>query len=155
LNRLFAADYADGTLEQMALAPTPLAFVVFGKVVAHWVSTGLPLVILSPLVGLQFGLSAEEITVLIVSLLLGTPVLAFLGSIGAALTLGLSGGGVLLALIVLPLYIPVLIFGAGAVSAVAAGQSAAGHLSLLAAFLVVAAFFAPVAGAMALRVALD
>jgi heme exporter protein B len=155
LGRLFAADYADGTLEQLALSPEPLALIVVGKVAAYWLSAGLPVVVLGPLLGLQLGLSLEEVGTLGMALLLGTPVLALIGAIGAALTLGLRGGGVLLALLVLPLYIPVLIFGAGAVTTVASGLDAAAHLWLLAAGLTLAVFFAPWACAAALRIALE
>src|SRR5690242_17474806 len=150
LNRLFAADHQDGTLEQMALSPTPLALLVSGKVLAHWLVSGLPLVLLAPVLGLQFDLSARAL-----ALLLGTPLLSLIGAIGAALTLGVRGGGVLLSLLVLPLYVPALIFGAGAVEADISGLGAAGHLSLLAALTVLAAFFAPWAATAALRIALE
>ena len=155
LNRLFAADHADGTLEQMVLPPTPLALLVAGKIAAHWLLSGLPLVLLAPVLGLQFDLDASALGVLMLALLLGTPLLSLIGSIGAALTLGLRGGGVLLSLLVLPLYIPALIFGAGAVEAHIAGMGAGGHLSLLAALLALAVFFAPWATTAALRIALE
>ncbi len=155
LNRLFAADYADGTLEQLALAPHPLAFTVLGKIIALWISTGLPLMILAPLLGLQFDLPGEALWTMTLALLIGAPILAALGAIGAGLTLGLRGGGVLLALLILPLYIPVLIFGAGAVEAVIQGLSPSGHLSLLTAGLILSLAFAPWASAVALRIALD
>jgi heme exporter protein B len=155
LQRMFAADHADGTLEQMALSPTPLVLLVAGKNAAHWLVSGLPLVVLAPVLGMQFDLDAEALVVLTAGLLLGTPVLSLVGSIGAALTLGVRGGGVLLSLLVLPLYIPTLIFGAGAVQAHAAGQGAGGHLSLLAALLVLALFFAPWATTAALRIAIE
>ena len=155
LQRMFAADHADGTLEQMLLSPTPLALLVAGKNLAHWLVCGLPLVLLAPLLGLQFDLDAQSLGVLTVGLLLGTPVLSLIGSIGAALTLGVRGGGVLLSLLVLPLYVPTLIFGAGAVQAHAAGQGATGHLSLLGALLVLSVFFAPMATTAALRIALE
>jgi len=155
LQRMFAADHADGTLEQMLLSPTPLALLVSGKNVAHWLVCGLPLVLLAPLLGLQFDLDAGELGVLTLGLLLGTPVLSLVGSIGAALTLGVRGGGVLLSLLVLPLYVPALIFGAGAVQAHASGLGAGGHLSLLGALLVLALFFAPWATTAALRIALE
>ncbi|MCC7215695.1 MAG: heme exporter protein CcmB, partial [Burkholderiales bacterium] len=115
LQRLFAADHADGTLEQIALSPAPLEAIVSGKILAHWLSTGLPVVVLVPLTGLAYQLDAESLAVLVAGLMLGTPILSLLGAIGAALTLGLRGGGSLLALLILPLYVPVLIFGAGAV----------------------------------------
>lgn len=155
LPRLFATDYADGTLEQMALSPSPLGLLVAGKIVAHWLLCGLPLVALAPLLGLQFDLDGDAQMVLVTALLLGTPVLSLIGSIGAALTLGVRGGGVLLALLILPLYIPVLIFGAGAVEAQVSGLTADGHLSLLAALLALATFFAPWATTAALRIALE
>ena len=155
LNRLFAADYADGTLEQLALAPHPLTFTVLGKIIALWISTGLPLMILAPLLGLQFDLPGEAIWTMTLALLIGAPILAALGAIGAGLTLGLRGGGVLLALLILPLYIPVLIFGAGAVEAVIQGLSPNGHLSMLTAGLILSLAFAPWASAVALRIALD
>ena len=137
LARLFAADYADGTLEQLALAPQPLAALVGAKIVAHWLVSGLPLVLISPLLGLQFGLPGPALLALAASLLIGTPVLSLLGAVGAALTLGLRASGVLVPLIVLPLTVPVLVFGAGAVEAVASGLGAEAHLSLLAAFLLI------------------
>lgn len=155
LQRMFADDHADGTLEQMVLSPAPLVLLVVGKNVAHWLVCGLPLVLLAPVLGLQFDLDAQSLGVLTLGLLLGTPVLSLVGSIGAALTLGVRGGGVLLSLLVLPLYIPTLIFGAGAVQAHASGQGAGGHLSLLAALLVLALFFAPWATTAALRIALE
>jgi heme exporter protein B len=155
LARLFAADHADGTLEQLALAPQPLLLLVLAKTAAHWLTTGLPLVIIAPLLGLQFDLAADALLVLIASLLLGTPTLSLIGAIGAALTLGLRGGGALLALLVLPLYIPVLIFGAGGVEAVAAGLGAGAHLSLLAALLLGTLAFAPWATALALRISME
>ena len=155
LNRLFATDYADGTLEQMVLSPAPLGLLVIGKIVAHWLVTGLPLVFIAPLLGLQYDLSGRALVVLMLSLLIGTPLLSLVGAIGAALTLGVRGGGVLLSLLTLPLYIPALIFGAGAVEADISGLGATGHLSLLAALLALAGFFAPWATTAALRIALE
>jgi len=155
LGRMFAADYADGTLEQMLVLPQPLSLLVLGKVVAHWLGSGLPLVLLSPVLGLQYGLAPDVLKVLVISLLLGTPVLSLIGAIGAALTLGLRGGGVLVALLVLPLYVPVLIFGAGAVEAHSSGLGGEGHLSLLGAFLLMALALSPWAAATALRISLD
>ena len=155
LPRLFAADFADGTLEQIALSPYPLPALVSGKILAHWLATGAPLVVLSPLLSLQFGLHGDETTVLAVGLLLGTPTLSLLGAIGAALTLGVRAGGALLALLILPLYVPVLIFGAGAVEALRAGLAAGPQLSILVAALLAAAVGAPVAAAAAVRIALD
>ena len=155
LNRMFAADYADGTLEQMALSPEPLALLVTGKIAAHWLVSGLPLVLIAPVLGLQFDLDARAFGVLNLSLLLGTPLLSLIGAVGAALTLGVRGGGVLLSLLTLPLYIPALIFGAGAVEAELSGMGAGANLSLLAALLVLAAFFAPWATTAAVRIALE
>jgi heme exporter protein B len=155
LNRLFAADHADGTLEQMALAPLPLGLLVTGKIIAHWLVAGLPLVIIAPLLGLQFDLEPRTLAVLVLSLMIGTPLLSLIGAIGAALTLGVRGGGVLVSLLTLPLYVPALIFGAGAVEADISGLGAAGHLSLLGALLALAAFFAPWATTAALRIALE
>jgi len=155
LTRLFADDYNDGTLEQLMLVPQPLALIVLGKVLAHWIISGLPLVLMSPLLGLQFGLEGDELIMLMVTLLIGTPVLSLLGAIGAALTLGLRGGGVLVSLLVLPLYIPILIFGAGAVTASAAGMGADGHLSLMGAILLLALVLAPWASAAALRISVE
>ncbi len=155
LQRMFAADHADGTLEQMAISPTPLVWLVVGKIAAHWLVSGLPLVLIAPVLGLQFDLDAGALGVLMLALLLGTPVLSLIGAIGAALTLGVRGGGVLLSLLVLPLYVPVLIFGAGAVESHIAGLGAGGHLSLLAALLVLSVFFAPWAATAALRITLE
>ncbi|MEO6031044.1 MAG: heme exporter protein CcmB [Burkholderiaceae bacterium] len=155
LPRLFAADHADGTLEQMALSSQSFALQMAGKVAAHWLLCGLPLVLLAPLLGLQFGLGAGELGVLTLSLLIGTPLLSLIGSIGAALTLGVRGGGVLLSLLVLPLFIPALVFGAGSVEAQSAGLDVAGHLSILGAMLALALFFAPWATTSSLRIALE
>lgn len=155
LPRLFAADYADGTLEQMLVSPQPLALVVLAKITAHWLSTGLPLALAAPLIGLQYDLPADALWVLLASLLIGTPVLSLLGAAGAALTLGVRTGGALVGLLVLPLCVPVLVFGAGAVTATLIGINPAAHLSLLGAFLAVSSLVGPWAACAALRVALD
>ena len=155
LGRLFTADYLDGVLEQTALIPQPLAVLVVGKVFAHWVISGLPVVLLSPLLGLQFGLGGDSLGVLTLSLLLGTPTLSMIGAIGAALTLGLRGSGLLVALLVLPLFVPVLIFGAGAVTSSLAGIGSEANLSLLGACFLLSLAFAPWATAVALRIALE
>ncbi|MCU7958439.1 MAG: heme exporter protein CcmB [gamma proteobacterium symbiont of Bathyaustriella thionipta] len=155
LERLFAVDYVDGSLEQMLLSPQPVFILVMGKVLAHWLVTGLPLVILSPLLGIQYDLSNEVLSALLLSLLLGTPALSLIGSIGAALTLGIRGGGVLVSLLVLPLYIPVLIFGAGAVEATVSGLGGQGHLSMLGAILIGALVLAPLATSAALRISAE
>lgn len=155
LTRLFAADFTDGSLEQMLLAPQPLTLLVTAKVLAHWLVCGLPVVLLAPLIGLQYALPNDALLVLIFSLLLGTPALSLIGAIGAALTLGVRGSGLLVALLVLPLYIPVLIFGAGAVAASQHGMSAQAHLSLLAACSLLALVLAPLATAAALRISVE
>ena len=155
LDRMFAHDYVDGSLEQLLLTPQPLSLVVLGKITAHWLATGAPLALIAPLLGVQFDLPPDALLVLVASLLLGTPALSLIGAIGAALTLGLRGGGVLVSLLVLPLCIPVLIFGAGAVEASINGASAEPHLSLLGAVLLLALLFAPWATAAALRISLE
>lgn len=155
LGRLFSLDYTDGTLEQMLLLPEPLTLIVIGKVIAHWLVAGLPLVLLAPILALQFDLTVDSVVVLFYSLLIGTPVLSLIGAIGAALTLGVRGGGVLVSLLVLPLYIPVLIFGAGAVGAEASGLGSAAHLMLLGSVLAGAAALAPWATAAALRISIE
>ena len=155
LPRMFANDFADGTLEQLATSPYPMATLVAGKMLAHWVSTGLPLALVAPVLGLQFGLGALELAVIVASLMIGTPVLSMIGAIGAALTLGVRGGSILTALLVLPLYIPVLIFGAGAVEAAMAGVDYTANLSLLGAGLLLGAVASPFAVAVAIKIALD
>lgn len=155
LGRVFANDYQDGTLEQMLLSPQPLYLVVLGKVLAQWLVSELPLVLIAPLIGVQFGLSRDSLLILVLSLLIGTPVLSLIGSIGAGLTLGLRGGGVLIALLILPLYIPVLIFGASAVDASIAGMEVMANIYLLIALLVLSIVFAPWAAAAAVRISLE
>ena len=155
LPRLFADDHSDGTLEQMLLSTHPLALLILGKTMAHWVGSGLPLVLLSPVLAVQFDLSASAIGVLVLSLMLGTPILSLVGSMGAALTVGLRSSSVLLSLLVLPLTIPVLIFGAGAVEAHIAGLGVAGHFSLLGALLIVSLMAAPWVAAAALRISME
>ena len=155
MQRMFATDYADGSLEQMVLSATPLALLVLAKAVSHFLLSGLPLVLMAPVLGLQYGLDNRALGILMLSLLLGTPTLSLIGSIGAALTLGVRGAGVLLSLLILPLYIPVLIFGAGAVEADAAGMGISGYLSLLAALLVLSLFFSPLATSAALKISLE
>jgi heme exporter protein B len=155
LHRMFALDHVDGSLEQMLFGPMPFSSIVAGKIGAHWLTTGCPLIVCAPLVGVQFGLSGGEIGVLLISLVVGTPVLSLIGAIMAALTLGLRGGGALLALLVLPLYIPLLVFGVGAVDSYAAGMDVDGHFSVLVAELLVALVGAPLATAAALRTAMD
>lgn len=152
---LFAGDHADGSLEQMLLAPTSAIAVAAAKCAAHWLVTGLPLIVATPLVGLLFGMSGAALGTLVAGLVLGTPILSLLGGLGAALTLGLRSGGMLLILIVLPLAIPALIFGAGAVGTVEAGLSPQGHFSLLGALLIATAIGAPLATAAALRISTE
>ena len=155
LPRLFADDHSDGTLEQMLLSTHSLPWLVLGKTLAHWVGSGLPLVLLSPVLALQFDLSASATGVLVLSLLLGTPILSLIGAMGAALTVGLRGSSVLLSLLVLPLTIPVLIFGAGAIEAHNAGLGVTGHFSLLGALLIVMLMAAPWVTAAALRISME
>ena len=152
LGRLFAADHADGTLEQMVLGAAPLGVTAAAKALAHWLVSGFPMVAIAPLLALQYDLAPSLYGILALSLLLGTPVLSLIGGIGAALTLGVRGGGVLLALLVLPLYVPVLVMGAGAVEMASAGLGGQGQLLILGAMLIVAAAFAPWATAAALRI---
>jgi heme exporter protein B len=155
LPRLFALDEADGTLEQLLLLPQPLALVVLAKSAAHWLVTGLPLVLAAPLLALQFELPPAALPVLAAGLLLGTPTLSLLGAVGAALTLGLRGGGVLGALLVLPLAVPVLVFGAGAAQAALGGLPTTPPLLVLGALLTATLALAPWAAAAALRLALE
>ena len=155
LARLFADDHHDGTLEQLLLAATPLPLLVLAKMAAHWLTSGLLLALISPLLAVQFDLSARATAVLAASLLLGTPLLSLVGGIGAALTVGVRGGGVLLSLLVLPLVVPVLIFGAGAVSASEAGLGTGAHFSLLGVMLALALFLAPLAASAALRISME
>ena len=155
LERLFLADYEDGSLELLALMPTPLLLVVLAKVLAHWLTTGLPLLLAAPLIGFFFAMDPAAFPVLLAAMALGTPTLSLVGAIGAALTLGARRGGVLIPLLVLPLYSPVLIFGVAAIDAELSGLSAQPHLLLLAALLVFALPFAPLACSAALRQALE
>jgi len=151
LDTVFAHDFSDGTLEQIVVSGNPLSVIVFGKVMAHWVTSGLPLVLLSPLLGLMMQLPSGSYTILVVSLLLGTLSLSFIGSIGAALTVSINQGGVLLSLLVLPLTVPVLIFGSGAVAAVTLGVGVSAQLSLLAAIAALSVSLAPLAISGAIR----
>jgi heme exporter protein B len=156
LERLFAADYEDGTLEQMLMTPQPLSVLVLAKVAAHWLLTGLPLVVIAPLIGLQYHLPDISQAAMMLSLLLGTPVLSLIGAIGAALTLGLRGGGILLSLLILPLYIPVLVYGSGAVTVSAIDfADTQPYFALLGAFLLLGLVLAPLAAAAALRISLE
>jgi heme exporter protein B len=155
LARMFSSDYADGSLEQMLLSPQSLSLLVSAKILAHWIVCGLPVVLLAPIIGLQYALPSDAIVVLVISLLIGTPALSLIGAIGAALTLGVRGSGLLVALLVLPLYIPVLIFGALAVSASQHGMTPQAHLSLLGAISILALVLAPLATAAALRISVE
>lgn len=155
LDRLFSEDLADGTLEQQLLSPLPITLVLLVRLIAHWVITSLPIVLLAPVMGLQFGLNGEEIWVLTLTLLMGTPVLVLLGAIGAALTVGLRSSGGLVTLLLLPLYVPILILGSSAVSAVMLDMSVTAHFSLLGAALALSLALSPYAVATALRITLD
>jgi heme exporter protein B len=155
LGRIFGNDYQDGTLEQLLLTPQPVYLVVLAKVLAHWIVSEVPLVLIAPVLGVQFGLSQNGLAIVVVSLLLGTPVLSVIGSVGAALTLGLRAANVLVALLVLPLYIPVLIFGSGAVQASVTGSSPQAWLLLLGATLILSLVFAPWATSAALRISVE
>jgi heme exporter protein B len=155
LNRLFAADFVDGTLEQMLISAEPLSLIVLGKTAAHWLVTGLPVTAIAAVLGIMFDLGIEATAILMASLALGTPVLSLIGAVGAGLTLGLRGGGVLVSLLVLPLYVPVLILGAGSVGAVAAGLGAAPYLLLLGALALFAVVLTPWAVAAALRISVE
>ena len=155
LGRIFGNDFQDGTLEQILLTPQPIFLLVLAKMLAHWLVSEVPLVIVAPLLGVQFGLSQNTLATITVSLLLGTPILSLVGSVGAALTLGLRAANVLIALLVLPLCIPALIFGAGAVDASVNGTGSQPWLLLLAATLIVSLVFAPWATSAALRISVE
>ncbi|HCW89021.1 MAG TPA: heme exporter protein CcmB [Marinobacter sp.] len=155
LDHLFRHDYDEGTLEQLMLQSQPLFLLVLAKTLAHWVVTGLPLVLLSPVLGVMVHLEGNSLGMLCLTLLIGTPVLSLIGSIGAALTLGLRSAGVLLSLLIIPLYIPVLIFGTGTVAAAAEGAPVGAYIALMGAFLVLAVTLAPFATAAALRISLS
>jgi len=155
LDHLFRHDYDDGTLEQLVLQPQPLFLLVLAKTLAHWTLTGLPLVLLAPVLGIMLHQPGATIAVLCLTLLIGTPVLSLIGSIGAALTLGLRSAGTLLSLLIIPLYIPVLIFGTGTVAAASEGAPVGAYLALMSAFLVLALTLAPFAAAAALRISLS
>jgi len=155
LPRMFEADYLDGTLEQLVLLPSHLALNVGAKMTSHWLLSGLPLVVLAPLLGVQFDLRADLALSLMLTLLIGTPILTALGAIGAALTLGVRGGSVLLSLLVLPLMTPVLVFGAGALEAQMGGLGIQAHLSLLLAMMLGSLALSPFACAMAIKFSLE
>lgn len=154
LEGIFRSDFDDGALEQMLISPQPLGALVLAKVFAHWLVSGLPLVLLAPVLGASLFLPAQAMGTLVLSLLIGTPVLSLVGAIGVALTVAVRRGGVLLSLLVLPLYVPVLIFGSSAVSNAAGGLAVSGPLALLGALLALALTLAPLAAAAALRISL-
>lgn len=155
LERLFRDDFSDGSLEQMMLMPHPLGLLALAKVAAHWLLTGLPLLLISPLIAILLSLDMQSYLAVVATLALGTPVLSLLGAIGVALTVGLRKGGVLLSLLILPLYIPVLIFATSAIDAAGMGLSYGGQLAILAAMLVGALTLTPLAVSAALRVSLN
>jgi heme exporter protein B len=155
LEGIFRSDFEDGTLEQFLLSSHPVSVLVLAKVLAHWLITGLPLLVISPLLGVLLGLPGDAIIILLVTLALGTPVLSLIGAVGVALTVGLRKGGMILSLLVLPLYVPLLIFAASAVDTAAAGLPVTAHLSLISALLVLALSLSPLATAAALRISLS
>jgi heme exporter protein B len=155
LDTIFRSDFEDGTLEQLLLSAQPVSVLVIAKVLAHWLITGLPLLLMAPLLGTFLGLPSQAIGTLVLSLLFGTPALSLIGAIGVALTVGLRKGGVILSLLVLPLYVPILIFGAGAVGNAAMGIDATAQMYIMAAFLIFSLTLSPVATAAALRVSLS
>jgi heme exporter protein B len=155
LDGLFQSDYEDGSLEQLILTPQPLFIIVLAKIISHWLVTGLPLLILSPMLGVMMHLEFETIKVLMLTLLIGTPVLSLIGAIGAALTVGLRSGGVLISLLILPLYIPVLIFGTGTVQAASNMLPIDGYIALMGAILALSLTMSPIAAAAALRISLS
>lgn len=155
LESMFRSDFDDGAMEQMALSPYPLPVLVLAKIIAHWLVSGLPMLLMAPVLALLLSLPDVAIQTLVLTLLMGTPLLSLIGSIGVALTVGLKRGGVLLTLLVLPLYIPVLIFATQAVTAATAGLPVDGQLFFLAALLTLGLTLAPIAGAAALRISLN
>ncbi|MGF1714601.1 heme exporter protein CcmB [Photobacterium chitinilyticum] len=155
LERLFRDDFVDGSLEQMLLMPTPLPVLAFAKMVAHWLLTGVPLLLISPLLAILLSLDWQTWQAVVLTLLIGTPTLSFLGAIGVALTVGLRKGGVLLSLLILPLYIPVLIFATSAIDAASLGMAFNGQLALMGAMLVGSATLAPFAVAASLRISVQ
>ena len=155
LEVLFRSDYEDGSLEQMILSPHPVSMLAFAKVGVHWLATGLPLLVVTPLLALLMQLDSNTTKTLLLSLLIGTPTLSLIGAVGVALTVGLQRSSLLLTLVILPLYVPVLIFGANAVQAAASGLSAIGQIYALSAMLALAVVLAPLATAAALRASLS
>ena len=155
LDSLFSSDYEDGSLEQLILTPQPLFLIVLAKILSHWLVTGVPLLILSPMLGVMMHLEFETIKVLMLTLLLGTPVLSLIGAIGAALTVGLKSGGVLISLLILPLYIPILIFGTGTVQAASNMLPIDGYIALMGAIFALSLTLSPIAAAAALKISLS
>jgi len=155
LSRLFAQEHADGSLDQLLLSPHPLALIVLTKIAAHWLASGLPLLLLTPILAQQYSLPLHATLLLTVTLLIGTPAIALIGAVGAALTLGVRNGAALLCILVLPFCVPVLVFGAGAGSAADAGLDVMPHLSLLGACLALSLFVCPLATAAGLRIAVE
>lgn len=154
IDRMFRSDFQDGSLEHMFLSAHPLSLLVLGKIIAHWLVTGLPLIILTPLLAVFLGLEADTSRIIMLTLLLGTPALSALGAIGAALTVGLRRGGVLLAILVIPLYIPVLIFATMAVEHASTSAPIVADISMLSAFLILSITLAPLPAAAALKVSI-
>lgn len=155
MERLFRDDYLDGSLEQMLLMPSPLSVAAFAKMIAHWLLTGLPLILISPLLAILLSLNWHTWIAVLLTLLIGTPTLSFLGAIGMALTVGLRKGGVLLSLLILPLYIPVLIFATSAIEAASLGMAYDGQLAIMGAMLVGSLTLAPFAVAASLRISVN
>ena len=154
LDSIFRSDFDDGSLEQLILSPQPFIVLVYAKILVHWLVTGIPLMLLSPLLAVILHLPTDGIGLLMLSLLLGTPVLSLIGSIGVALTVGLKRGGILLSILVLPLYVPILIFGTGAVDVGLSGLDSSGHFLLMGAILALAVTLAPLATAASLKVSI-
>ncbi|MFK5984061.1 MAG: heme exporter protein CcmB [Pseudomonadota bacterium] len=155
LDHIFKGDYDDGTLEEMVLSAHPTSILVLAKVFAHWIMTALPVIIISPVLASMLGMPSSGIFILLITLILGTPVLSLVGAIGVGLTVGLKGGGVILSLLILPLYIPVLIFASGAVSNSIAGLEVTGQIYMLSAFSVLSLFLAPIAISSSLKISLS
>ncbi|MEH6495061.1 MAG: heme exporter protein CcmB [Pseudomonas marincola] len=155
LDRIFQADYEDGTLEQLLMGPLPIEFIVLAKIIAHWITSVLPLIIVSPILAISLNLHSDGIWAMVLSLLIGTPVLSLIGAVGGALTVAMRRGGVLLSLLVLPLYIPVLIFGVASVEAAVALLPMGPHLMLLGGLSLGALVVCPFAAAAALRLAVE
>ncbi len=155
LDSLFRSDFDDGSLEQMLLSAHPVSVLVLGKIIAHWLVTGVPLILIAPLLAVFLGLPDTALGTLMITLVLGTPVLSLIGSIGVALTLGLRRGGMILSLLVLPLYIPVLIFASNAVEMAATGMAVSAQINILMAIMFLALVLAPLPAAAALKMSIN